>query len=88
MLSRNSTSTLSLESQTSYSISKKIEREKQISPTNEEDGASENCSKHSGETSNSSGTNATSHLTVCIPENESSRETTVEEDTITAAASR
>ena len=65
-----------------------MERKKQISPINKVVDASEKCSEHSGETSNSSGTNATSHLTGFIPENESFGAVTAEVDPINAAASR
>ena len=84
----DSISALSLESD---SLSLNIERRKQISPIDKVDDVSENFSEHSGETSNLSGTNATSHLTGFIPENESFGAATVwcrEVDPINAAASR
>ena len=80
-----STSTLSLESNFSFSLSQKIKRADQISPTSKEDGASESRITHSGKTSNS---NATSHLSGANPENELSGPPTVEMDPINAAASR
>ena len=82
---READSAWSLESN---SLSLIIERRNQISPIDKVDGASENFTEHSGETSNSSGTNATSHLTGFIPANESFTTATVEEDPINAATTR
>ena len=82
---REANSAWSLESN---SLSLIIERKNQISPLDRVDGASENFSGHSGETSNSSGANATSHLTGFIPANESFGAATVEEDPINDATTR
>ena len=57
-------------------------------PINEKEESFENRSKHSAETSNSSGTNATSHLSGFVAVNESPGGTTFEEDPINAAAAR
>lgn len=82
-------STLSRESHTIYSLSQIFGRAEQIRPTNEEEGASENRSKHSGETSNSgTKSSATSHLSGFIPKNESFGVSIPEEGGAYAAASR
>ena len=85
--SEDTTSTFSLESNTLFSLFQKIQR-KEKARQNKDDDGSENCSKHSGETSNSSGTNATSHLSGSIPENEIPGTPIVEFDPANAAASR
>ena len=79
------TSAWSLES---ISLLPIIERAELLSSANEEDGASENLSNHSGGTLNSSGTNATSHLSGFRPENELVGAITGEVDAIRAASSR
>ena len=79
------TSAWSLESITLSNI---VERAELLSSAIEEDGVSENFSNHTGDTGNSYGTNATSHLSGFRPENESSGAITGEVDTNAAAASR
>jgi hypothetical protein len=88
MALRNSNNRVFVGSLESISLLPIIERAEQIRPINKEDGASENHSNHSGETSNSAGTIATSHLTDYIPAIESTGAIRGEENPSAAAGSR